>query len=135
MASMNRVFLMGNLCKDVEIRQVGSGTVGQLRLAVNEGFTSKSGEKTEKTVFLDVEAWDRLADSCAKMIGQGCSVMVEGRLQMDEWADRETGKKKTKIKVRADRIEFLTFRDRGTGDESETGQNKSIGVVDEDIPF
>ena len=135
MTSLNKVFLIGNLCADVEMRSAGGTSVGKIRLAVDESYTSRTGEKREKTVYIAVEAWDRLADNCTKMIGQGCSVMVEGRLQMDEWADRETGKKRTKIKVRADRIEFLTFRDRDKSDESELRQNDSIGVVDEEPPF
>ena len=111
MASLNKVFLMGNLCADVEIRQVGSGTVAQLRMAVNESFTTKPGEKVEKTVYVDVDAWDKLASACERMLGKGCSVMVEGKLQMDEWVDKTSGQKRNKLKVRADRIEFLTFKD------------------------
>ena len=111
MASLNKVFMMGNLCADVEVRSVGAATVGKMRLAVDESFTSKAGEKVEKTVYVDVDAWDKLADNCAKMIGKGCSVMVEGKLQMDEWVDKTSGQKRNKLKVRADRIEFLTFKD------------------------
>ena len=124
MASFNKVVLVGNLCKDVEIRTVGATSVAQIRLAINESFTSKSGEKVEKTVFVDVEAWDRLADNCANMVGKGSSVLVEGRLQMDEWDDKETGKKRTKIKVRADRVVFLTFKDsaKGGGDGGQTNE-------------
>lgn len=117
MASFNKVVLVGNLCKDVEVRTVGSTSVAHLRLAINESFTSKSGEKVEKTVYVDVEAWDKLADNCAKMVGKGSSVLVEGRLQMDEWDDKETGKKRSKIKVRADRVVFLTFKDGARGEE------------------
>ena len=147
MASFNKVVLVGNLCKDVEVRTVGATSVAQIRLAINEIFTSKSGEKVEKTVFVDVEAWDRLADNCAKMVGRGCSVLIEGRLQMDEWDDKETGKKRSKIKVRADRVVFLTFKDGVRGEESggqaDAGNVPGIkppGAVrdtpfDEDPPF
>ena len=118
MASLNKVFLIGNLCADVEVRPVGATTVGKIRLALDESYTSRSGEKVEKTVYVDVDAWDKLADSCAKMIGRGCSVMVEGRLQMDEWDDKETGKKRSKVKIRADRVVFLTFKGGARGEES-----------------
>ncbi len=141
MASLNKVFLMGNLCADVEIRQVGSGTVAQLRMAVNESFTSKSGEKVEKTAFVDVDAWDKLADNCAKMVGKGCSVMVEGKLQMDEWVDKTSGQKRNKLKLRADRVLFLSFKDGRKGDgEGAAGGNDSApsassSVDMKDTPF
>ena len=141
MASLNKVFLMGNLCADVEIRQVGSGTVAQLRLAVNESFTSKTGEKVEKTVYVDVDAWDKLADNCAKMVGKGCSVMVEGKLQMDEWVDKTSGQKRNKLKVRADRVLFLSFKDgrKGDGEGAAGGNDRapsaSSSVDMKDSPF
>lgn len=147
MASFNKVTLVGNLCRDVETRQAGGTTVGQLRMAINESFTSKSGEKVEKTVFVDVEAWDKLADNCARMVGKGSSVLVEGRLKMDEWEDKETGKKRSKIKVRADRVVFLTFKDgvKGEGDGEQAYEGNAPGLkppatvrdtsFDEDPPF
>ena len=147
MASFNKVVLIGNLCADVEVRSAGGTTVGKIRLAVDESYTSRSGEKVEKTVFVDVDAWDKLADNCAKMIGKGCSVMVESRLQMDEWDDKETGKKRSKIKVRADRVIFLTFKDgvRAEGDgermyKGDAPEIKPPAMVrdtpfDEDPPF
>ena len=73
-----------------------------------------------------------MADSCAKVIGKGCSVKVEGRLQMDEWDDKETGKKRSKIKVRADRVIFLSFKDRSK-DEGE-GRQMSDGTASEIMP-
>ena len=121
--------------------------MGRIRLAVDESYISRSGEKVEKTVYIDVDAWDKLADNCAKMIGKGCSVMVEGRLQMDEWDDKETGKKRSKIKVRADRVIFLTFKDgvRVEGDgkrpyKGDAPEIKPPAMVrdtpfDEDTPF
>lgn len=147
MPAFNKAVLIGNLCKDVEIRTVGSTSVAQIRLAINESFMSKSGEKVEKTVFIDIEAWDKLADNCAKMIGKGASVLVEGRLQMDEWNDRDTGKKRSKIKVRADRVVFLTFKDgvksEGDGERTYKGDAPEIRPpamvrdtpFDEDPPF
>ena len=147
MATFNKTVLIGNLCKDVEVRTVGATSVAHIRLAINESFTSKSGEKVERTVFVDVEAWEKLADNCAKMVGKGSSVLVEGRLQMDEWDDKETGKKRSKIKVRADRVVFLTFKDgvksEGDGERTYKGDAPEIRPpamvrdtpFDEDPPF
>lgn len=144
--SCNKVFLIGNLCADVEVRSVGSTTVGKIRLAVDESFTSKSGEKVEKTVYVDIDAWDKLANNCARMIGKGCSVMVEGKLQMDEWEDKATGQKRNKLKVRADRIEFLSFKDGakrnnqavypedGDGKTSITAKTVQNSPIDDDPP-
>jgi len=133
MASLNKVYLMGNLCRDVEVRSVGSTSVAKIRLAVNESYTAKSGEKVEKTVYVDIDAWDKLGENCARMVGKGSSILVEGKLQLDEWEDRETGKKRSHLKVRADRVTFLTFKDgeRGAGDgeppasEENNSQGKS----------
>lgn len=147
MAAFNKVVLIGNLCKDVEVRTAGATSVAHIRLAINESFTSKSGEKVERTVFVDVEAWDKLANNCAKMAGKGSSVLVEGRLQMDEWDDKETGKKRSKVKVRADRVVFLTFKDgvknEGAGKQTHKGEMSEIRPpamvrdtpFDEDTPF
>lgn len=133
MASFNKTVLIGNLCKDVEVRTVGATSVAHIRLAINESFISKSGGKVERTVFVDVEAWDKLAEKCAKMVGKGSSVLVEGRLQMDEWDDKETGKKRSKLKVRADRVVFLTFRDGARGEES--GGQADAGSVPGIMPL
>ena len=140
MASFNKVIVLGNLCKDVEVRDVGSTQVAQMRLAVNENYTSKSGEKVEKTVFVDVEAWDKLATNCANMVGRGCSILVEGKIQMDEWEDKETGQKRSKLKVRADRIAFLAFKDKqagGAADQQEPASNNApaSAASDEEIQF
>lgn len=136
MASLNKVVLIGNLCKDVELRSAGATSVAQMRLAINESFTSKSGEKVEKAIFVDIEAWDKLADNCAKLVGKGCSVLVEGRLQMDEWEDKETGKRRTKIKVRADRVEFLTYKNDDKDSIKPPPPDKHVeSDLDKDIPF
>ena len=95
----------------------------------------------EKAVFVDVDAWDKLADSCAKMVGKGSSVMVEGKLQMDEWTDKTSGQKRNKLKVRADRVLFLSFKDgrkddgEGTGIVNDTGPGGNSRIDRKDTPF
>ena len=141
MVALNKVMLVGNLCKDVELRSVGAFNVAHLRLAINETILSKTGEKVEKTVFADVEAWDKLASACERMVGKGCSVMVEGKLQMDEWVDKTSGQKRNKLKVRADRVLFLSFKDgrkgegEGTGVVNDTGPIGNSSVDMKDTPF
>ena len=93
MASLNKVMLIGNLTQDPEVRRTSSGTaVSTLRLAVNESYQSKTGERVEKTLFLDVDVWDRQAETCQQYLSKGSPVFVEGRLQMDQWDDKETGR-------------------------------------------
>lgn len=107
MASFNKVILMGNLTRDPEVRFIPSGTaVADLSLAVNENFKNKTGETVENTVFVDVIVWARQAETCAEYLSKGSPVLVEGRLQMDKWQTKE-GESRTKIRVRADRVQFL----------------------------
>ena len=107
MASFNKVILMGNLTRDPEIRQAGSGVkVADLGLAVTETWRDKSGQTKEVTCFVDVVVWDKLAELCGQYLHKGRPILVEGRLQMDEWKNQQ-GEKRTKLRVRADTVKFL----------------------------
>lgn len=107
MSTLNRVFLMGNLTRDPEVRYTPSGTaVGDLGLAVNESYKNKAGETVESTVFVDVEVWARQAETCAEYLYKGSPVFVEGRLKLDQWENQQ-GEKRSKLRVRADRVQFL----------------------------
>jgi len=107
MSTLNRVFLMGNLTRDPEVRYTPSGTaVGDLGLAVNETYKNKAGESVEKTVFVDIEVWARQAETCAEYLYKGSPIFVEGRLKLDQWENQQ-GEKRSKLRVRADRVQFL----------------------------
>ncbi len=108
MASFNRVILMGNLTRDPEIRTTPNGTaVADLRLAVNETFRSKTtNEKVEKTCFVDVAVWDQAAEICRQYLAKGSPLLLEGRLQYDEWKNPQ-GETRSKLFVRADRIQLV----------------------------
>jgi len=108
MASFNKVILMGNLTRDPEIRQAPSGTkVADLGLAVSETWRDKAtGQPREVTCFVDVVVWDKLAELCGQYLAKGRPILVEGRLQMDEWKNPQ-GEKRTKLRVRADTIKFV----------------------------
>jgi len=107
MASFNKVILMGNLTRDPEIRQAPSGAkVADLGLAVSETWRDKSGQTKEVTCFVDVVVWDKLAELCQQYLAKGRPVLVEGRLQMDEWKNQQ-GEKRSKLRVRADTVKFL----------------------------
>lgn len=118
MAAYNKVILIGNLTADPEVRRLqSSGTaVCTLRLAIDDSYQNRNGDKVDRTVFVDCDAWDKQAELCQRFLAKGRSVLVDGRLQMDSWQDRETGKNRSKLKVRADRIVFLGARqDGGSG--------------------
>ena len=106
MSSMNKVLLMGNITRDPETRQLPSGTsVTEMRLAISENYKSRSGEQVESVCYVDVVAWDRQAETCAQFLSKGSPIMVEGRLQLDEW--EKDGQKRSKLRVRASRVIFM----------------------------
>jgi len=107
MASYNRVLLMGNLTRNPEIRYTPSGTaVVDLGLAVNESFKNKAGEVVEQVCYVDVVVWGRQAETASEYLQKGSPVFVEGRLQLDQWENQQ-GEKRSKLRVRADRVQFL----------------------------
>ena len=107
MASLNKVFLIGNLTRDPELRYTSSGVpVANLRLAVNRKYKDKSGELKEDTCFVTVTAWDKQAEICNQYLQKGRAVFVEGRLQSRSW-ETPDGQKRNTIDVRVERIQFL----------------------------
>jgi single-strand DNA-binding protein len=107
MANFNRVYLIGNLTKDPELRYTPQGiAVVNLRLAVNRKFKNKNQELKEETCFVTAVAWSRQAETCNQYLHKGSSVFVEGRLQSRSWEDN-AGQKRSVIDVRADRVQFL----------------------------
>lgn len=108
MPSYNRVILLGNLCRDPELRKTPGGvSVADLRLAVSEVFRNKTtNEKVEKTCYVDVAVWDQQAEVCRQYLSKGSPVFVEGRLQYDEWKNPQ-GETRSKLFIRADRIQLI----------------------------
>ncbi len=107
MASLNKVFLIGNLTRPPELRYTPSGTaVSDLRLAVNRAYTTQGGDKREETYFLTVVVWGKQAESSAQYLDKGSPVLVEGRLQTREWEGKD-GQRRNVVEVVADRVQFL----------------------------
>lgn len=107
MANLNRVFLMGNLTRDPELRYTPSGTaVTNLRIAVNRRYKTQSGELKEETAFVTIVAWGRQAETCTQFLSKGKPIFVEGRLQMRSW-ESQSGEKRNVLEVRASRVQFL----------------------------
>lgn len=129
MASYNRVILMGNLTRDPEVRTTPGGVmVADLRLAVNETFRDKTtNAKVEKACFVDVAVWDQSAEICRQYLTKGSPLLVEGRLQYDEWKTPQ-GETRNKLRVRADRIQLVGGGQRPGGAPSPEASTASSGT-------
>jgi single-strand DNA-binding protein len=120
MADLNKVFLMGRLTFDPELRYTPSGSaVTDLRMATSRTWTGKDGDRKEETLFIDVTVWDRQAENCCQYLRKGSAVHIEGSLKMDTWDDKTTGEKRSKIRVQAERVQFLDRRTDAGGMDSE----------------
>jgi len=108
MASFNKVILMGNLTRDPELRYTPKGTaIAKIGLAVNRVWTNEAGEKKEEVTFVDVDVFGRTAENVGQYMRKGRPIMVEGRLKLDQWDDKQTGQKKSKLSVVAENVQFL----------------------------
>lgn len=156
MASYNKVILVGNLTRDPEVKYTTGGTaVTEIGLAVNRSwFDKQSNERKEETTFVDVTLWGRQAEVAGEYLSKGRPVLIEGRLQLDTWDDRETGKKRSKLRVVGEAMQMLGSRgDAGGGsgggrpagggsrrEGSSSSQEPAdafyeSGPPDEDVPF
>ncbi|MFO1484669.1 MAG: single-stranded DNA-binding protein [Verrucomicrobiaceae bacterium] len=127
MASYNKVMLIGNLTRDPEVRYTPKGSaVCDLGLAVNRVYTSDSGEKVEEVTFVDVVLWSKMAELAGKYLHKGRPVFIEGRLQMDSWEDKQTGQKRTRLRVVGEQMQFLGSP-QGGGERSGGGGDEEGG--------
>ena len=125
MASFNKVILLGNLTRDPEVRYTPKGSaVCDLGLAVNRQYTLDSGEKREEVTYVDVVLWARLAEIAGEYLKKGRPVFIEGRLQMDTWDDKQTGQKRTKLRVVGESMQLLGSRPPGTGAAETTEEDR-----------
>jgi single-strand DNA-binding protein len=129
MASFNKVILLGNLTRDPEVRYTPKGSaVCDLGIAVNRVYTTDSGEKREEVTYVDVVLWARLAEIAGEYLKKGRPVFIEGRLQMDTWDDKQTGQKRTKLRVVGETLQLLGGRPGGAaGGPPEPSEERSSG--------
>jgi single-strand DNA-binding protein len=114
MASFNKVILMGNLTRDPELRYTPNGqAVCEFTIAMNHKYVV-GGQSREEVCFMDIVVWAKPAESCGRYLHKGASVFVEGRLKQDTWEDKE-GRKRSKIRVNADRVQFISTRNTSAG--------------------
>ena len=126
MPSVNKVILIGNCTRDPEVRYTPKGTaVADIGMAMNRYFSSDGGEKREETTFVDVTLWGRQAEVAGEYLKKGRPVYIEGRLQMDSWDDKNTGQKRTKLKIVGEQMQLLGRRDGGGGGSSSQQREES----------
>lgn len=148
MPNLNKVMLIGNLTRDPELRHTPKGSsVAEISLAINRTWKDEGGNKQEETTFVEVTLWGRQAELAQQYLAKGRPVYIEGRLQLDIWDDKETGKKRSKMRVIGENMQFLSSG-TGAGEnprQSPTHQNGAKPPSqtatadaldeDEDLPF
>ena len=126
MANFNKVILLGNLTRDVEMRYTQSGTaVGKFGVATNRKYTV-NGEQKESTCFVDCTAWGRQAEVLNQYAGKGSQVLIDGRLEFSTWEAKDGGGKRSKLEVIVENFQFLGGR---------KGKDQTPGKVSNPIPF
>jgi len=155
MANLNKVMLIGNLTRDPELRVTPKGTaICQFSLAVNRKFRDESGADREEVTYVDIEAWGKSGENIAKYCTKGRPLFVEGRLRLDQWEDKNTKEKRSRMKVVCDNFQFLGSGrgdGAGAGGGGEGGEARSFAPrtgsapkpaapaaqenLDEDVPF
>ena len=154
MANLNKVMLIGNLTRDPELRVTPKGTaICQFSLAVNRKFKDESGGEREEVTYIDIEAWSKQGETIAKYVTKGRPLFVEGRLKLDQWEDKTTKEKRSRMKVVLENFQFLGGgRSEGGAPGGEGGEARTYAPragaapkpaapaapqenLDEDVPF
>jgi single-strand DNA-binding protein len=143
MANLNRVLLIGNLTRDPEIRYTPQGVaVADISLAINRFTTNSEGEKKEEVTFVDVTLWNRVAEIAKDYLKKGKPVFIEGRLRLDTWDDKQTGQKRSRLRVVAEGMQLLGSKDNnGSGAQATAGASRQpqrdpdLDIEPDDIPF
>ena len=153
MASFNKVVLVGNLTRDPELRYTPKGTaVAKIGLAVNRTWKSETGETKEEVTFVDVDVFGRTAENVGQYMRKGSPILIEGRLRLDTWEDKQTQQKRSKLGVVAETVQFLggsRSSESGGGDAAPRASRPAAAkpapvatddadvppVDDDDVPF
>jgi len=155
MASLNKVMLIGNLTRDPELRVTPKGTaICTFSLAVNRKFKDESGGEREEVTYVDIEAWGKSGENISKYCTKGRPLFVEGRLRLDQWEDKTTKEKRSRMKVVCENFQFLgTGRAEGGAPGGDGGEQPRYSApaprnssaskaapaqqenLDEDVPF
>jgi single-strand DNA-binding protein len=116
MASFNKVILVGNLTRDPELRYTPKGlAIAKIGLAVNRVWKSETGESKEEVTFVDIDAFGKQAETIAQYLKKGSPLLMEGRLRLDQWDDKQTGQKRSRLGVVLEAFQFLGGGNRAEG--------------------
>src|SRR4249920_697413 len=108
MASFNKVILMGNVTRDPELRYTPKGmAIAKFGLAVNRVWRNEAGENQEEVTFVDIDAFGKQAETLGQYVKKGRALLVEGRLKFDQWDDKQTGQKRSKLRVILENFQFI----------------------------
>ena len=138
---------MGNLTRDPELRYTSNGTaIAKLGMAINRYWRNQEGQQQEESTFVDVDAFGKQAETIGQYLKKGRPIMIEGRLKLDQWDDKQTGQKRSKLGVVLENFQFLDSKGDGGG-EASVGQSQDSGkptggqqqsggfAEDDDVPF
>jgi single-strand DNA-binding protein len=126
MANLNKVMLIGNLTRDPELRHTPKGTaVSEISLAIKRIWNNEQGQKQEEVTYVDVTLWGRQAEVAQQYLTKGSPAYIEGRLQLDSWDDKETGKKRSKLKIVGEVLQLLGSKGGGGGSSERPQQQSS----------
>jgi single-strand DNA-binding protein len=153
MASFNKVILVGNLTRDPELRYTPKGTaIAKIGMAVNRTWRTETGETKEEVTFVDVDVFGRTAENVSQYMRKGSPILIEGRLRLDTWDDKQTNQKRSKLGVVAETVQFLSSgRGGGEGGAPEAPRSRPAAAApppppaadsgaddpagDDDVPF
>jgi single-strand DNA-binding protein len=146
MLFINKIFLTGRATADITVRAAGKSKVGSFRLVSNRLIKKQDGSKDEKATYVDCEVWDKRAEYAETRVKKGAVVFVEGRLEMDEWNDKESGQKRNRLKIYVDnmQVDGAKSEDGASGGKSTKGRkqqqeedaDEAVPVADgADLPF
>ena len=112
MASLNKVLLIGNLTRDPELRYLSgsNSAVCEFGIAINRHFMQNGGQEKDETCFLEIVVWGKQAETCSRFLQKGSTAFIEGRLVYDQWTEKDTQKKRSRVRVTAERVQFLSGR-------------------------
>lgn len=141
MANLNRVQLIGNLTRDVEVKYTGKGTaIADISIAINRKWKDQDNQMKEETTFVDLTAFGKTAELAGQYISKGSSCYFEGRLNLETWEDKTSGQKRSKMKVIIENMQFLGGKKESgsqpqSAAKSGKAQQSAADDDDETIPF
>ena len=132
MSSFNRVIFAGNLTRDPELKTTQKGTaIGRISLAANRKWKTESGEQKEEVTFVEVDLFGKSAEVIAQYCKKGSNILVEGRLKLDQWDDKQTGQKRSALRIVCESFTFLSSGEKAQGRPS---ASKPSAQDDDDLP-